>query len=1348
MLNPESAVLIVNQCFISKRSMKSDMIKKYAAFLLPALLAVILGAYFFIADTYLLTHEFEPPLLMPLLNVLFLGVSSFGVTVLAAGSFRRTGRLNLVLLGGGALVFGSATIVSGWSVHLAGGVNNVVTIFSCGVLLTGILYFASTIADFMDVAPQKDPARRWRILRIGYGGAGLAMALIVAAALFHWMPVFFVQHAGPSMARQIVLGVSIILLLYAGFYLAVLYFKSRTDFFFWHALGFLFMAEGLFGEMLTETVGGIINWTGRLALYTGGICLLTAVIGIFRKRSPQEVLGAVFTKPRELHASLFENSLEGILLARRDGMILDANAAACRLLGYSSDQIRNRVLKDLFHPQSAGLAAFRGELAVHAQARAELALRHKDGQLVEVDITSAFFDDPLGERLEVLSFQDIGERKRAEARLRESEQRWAVTLASIGDAVIASDTGARIVFMNKTAEALTGWRMDEAEGKLVREVFRIANEYTGETVPDPASKVLENGLIVGLGNHTVLFRKDGGQVPIDDSGAPIRDDQGRILGVVLIFRDISARRRAEDLLRRSEGRLLAVLEQLPLGVGLLDRDGQIVLGNSVLRSYMPRRLPSRDPERIKRWQAFDVEGRPLPPDQWPGGRALRGETVGTGVEFLYTGEKGRQSWMLESAVPFQAADEGQIGAIAVFQDITERKRSQQALRTSEERYRTLFESIDEGFCVIEMLFDAGGKPVDYRFLEVNPAFERQTGLYNAVGRRMRELAPQHEAYWFDIYGRIALTGEPERFMHEARQLGRWFDVYAFRIGLPQERNVAVLFEDITEKRRIEEQLHTALADAEEGRRLLEAMMEHIPLGIAIADAPDVRIRAVSRAGSELAGEPREQIEGVPFDQHTERRQIFWPDGVTPADNQALPLTRAIQGELVENEEWVIGHPDGTRIPILCTAAPIRDAQGNITGGVVGWQDITERKRMEESLRQLNATLEQQVAERTQLAETRARQLQALAVELIEAEERERRRISQLLHEDLQQMIAAAKLQLEAYQLDAHPDPILSGVQELLEQSIGKSRRLSHELSPTVLDHSGLAAALSWLVRHMQEQFGLQVDLEADPEQRCSVALKIFVFRATQELLFNVVKHSGVKTARIGLSCSGRRLSISVRDHGRGFDPGILNSFDTGHGFGLLSLRERARYIGGGLDIQSAPGRGSRITLTVPIKPIPSEGVAAVSEIGRPQDILTALKQSTQAKGIRVMFVDDHQIMRQGLVRLITGQPDIVLVGEAANGREAVDLAQHLRPDVVLMDISMPEMDGIEATRRIKALNPDVRVVGLSMHEDDQLSKAMVQAGAEAFVSKTASPAELLKAIYGIDAPMPGGKSPSRNGVNA
>ena len=139
----------------------------------------------------------------------------------------------------------------------------------------------------------------------------------------------------------------------------------------------------------------------------------------------------------------------------------------------------------------------------------------------------------------------------------------------------------------------------------------------------------------------------------------------------------------------------------------------------------------------------------------------------------------------------------------------ERARAEDAVRKSEEQYRYLFESIDAGFCTIEVLFDSNGRPHDYRFLEVNPAFVRLTGIVGGVGRTMREFAPEHEQFWFDIYGEVARTGESVRFEHEAAALDHVYDVFTFRVGLPGENRVAVIFNDIRDRKRAERALHRA-----------------------------------------------------------------------------------------------------------------------------------------------------------------------------------------------------------------------------------------------------------------------------------------------------------------------------------------------------------------------------------------------------------------------------------------------------------------------------------------------------------------------------------------------------------
>lgn len=191
------------------------------------------------------------------------------------------------------------------------------------------------------------------------------------------------------------------------------------------------------------------------------------------------------------------------------------------------------------------------------------------------------------------------------------------------------------------------------------------------------------------------------------------------------------------------------------------------------------------------------------------------------LEYRLRRADGEYRWAIDSAQPrFSDASEflGYIGSVI---DISERKRVEENLRESEEKYRTLFNSIDEGYCIIEVLFDEREKPFDYRFVQINSAFERQTGLTDAIGKTMREFAPEMENYWFDIYGKVAATGEAVRFESEAAELHRWYDVYAFRYGEPKERLVAVLFNDITQRKSAESEREILLAREQELRQTAE-----------------------------------------------------------------------------------------------------------------------------------------------------------------------------------------------------------------------------------------------------------------------------------------------------------------------------------------------------------------------------------------------------------------------------------------------------------------------------------------------------------------------------------------------
>ncbi len=276
--------------------------------------------------------------------------------------------------------------------------------------------------------------------------------------------------------------------------------------------------------------------------------------------------------------------------------------------------------------------------------------------------------------------------------------------------------------------------------------------------------------------------------------------------------DIHDQKRAEEALRESEERFRAMADTAPAMLWITDADSRCTLLSRAWYDYTGQ--AEREGLGLGWLEAVHPEHREEAAREFFD--ATR-ERQPFSLDFRLRRKDGEYRWVLDEGRPRFAENGEWRGYSGSVIDVHDRKLATEALRKSETRYRTLFESIDEGFCVIQVLFDEEERPVDYRFLEINPAFEKHTGLEGAVGITARKLLPTLEDHWFEIYGRVAQTGEPIRFESGSEVMRRWFDVFAFRVEEPEKRKVALLFTDISEHKRAEEERERLLRETETAR---------------------------------------------------------------------------------------------------------------------------------------------------------------------------------------------------------------------------------------------------------------------------------------------------------------------------------------------------------------------------------------------------------------------------------------------------------------------------------------------------------------------------------------------------
>lgn len=525
-------------------------------------------------------------------------------------------------------------------------------------------------------------------------------------------------------------------------------------------------------------------------------------------------------------------------------------------------------------------------------------------------------------------------------------------------------------------------------------------------------------------------------------------------------------------------------------------------------------------------------------------------------------------------------------------------------------------------------------------------------------------------------------------------------------------SIAPLIGEAMHRFNVEEELRGASLYA---RGLLEASLD--PL---VTISPEGKVTDVNRATELATGVGRAELVGSDFSRY-----------FTEPERAAAGYREVLSQGLVRDYPLTIRHASGKTTDVHYNAVVYRDEAGLVQGVFAAARDITDRKRAEAQLKALNDTLER-----------RARQLQHLASELTLAEQRERRRLAQVLHDHLQQLLYAARLNLTTLRRGTQDEGLLPAIQQvddLLSQCIDESRSLTMEISPPVLFDAGLAAGLEWLARRMEQNYGLAVAVDADPQAEPETEdVRILLFQSVRELLFNVVKHGEVPRARVKMTRSGRQIRIVVADGGAGFDPARIHTDEAcAAGFGLLSIRERLELMGGRLDLSAAPGKGTRVTLYAPHHrslETPEEQTMARPTKAAAGPAAGSRRRPARDGRIRVLLADDHAIVRRSLMAVLEQEPDIAVVAEAADGRMAVEAALKVRPDVVLMDVTMPQLDGIEATRRIAAALPGVRIIGLSGHEEAEMGSALRDAGAVGYVSKGRDFAALVAAVRGAAPP--------------
>ncbi|WP_312932983.1 PAS domain-containing protein [Pseudomonas sp.] len=892
-------------------------------------------------------------------------------------------------------------------------------------------------------------------------------------------------------------------------------------------------------------------------------------------------------------------------------------------------------------------------------------------------------------------------------RARNAARQWAVFESAVDFAIVLTDHKGIVTDWNAGATHVMGWSADTMIGHDVARFFTPEDRAKGR-VAEEMRLALRDGRVSDERWH---LREDGGRFWASGELMPLYSEQDEHLGYMKILRDRTHEHLAGKAIAEAQERHRLAAKATNDAIWDWDLRSSHVLWNDAL--YEAYGHPIDHGQMRHQWWMAHIH----PDDRARISTSLRAVIDGVGTTwsdgYRFERADGTYAEVLDRGHVSRDAEGRAVRMIGAMLDMTRMRSAETALRRSEERFRTMLGIIETAFAIVEVKFDQNDEPVDYRFIEVNPAFERQAGV-NLQGKWVTEYAPDLEPFWFQIYGHVAKTGESSQFENYAKAFARWFDVRAVRVGEPQARQIGIFFNDVTERRNAQERLRISEQLARENvERVQLALAAGAIIGTWHWDLVHDRFTVDEAFALAFGLDPAIGRVGLSLEQVVTT--------VHPEDRAGLiaAIDEACQRGGAYAHQYRVKRADGQYYWIEANGRVDHAADGtplDFPGVLI---DVGERRAVREerdhalnALRHLTETLEQRVAERT--------------LELMQSEEKLRQSqkmeaVGQLtggLAHDFNNLLAGISGALELMKLRISQnrlgdvDKYMSAAQGAAKRAAGLTHRLlafsrRQTLDPQAIDVVKLIEELSDLI---QRSVGPSIVIEtfsvggywrarADASQLENALLNLCINardampEGGRIIIETANRWIGVEAARVLDVPTGQYLSISVIDNGTGMPPEVLaKAFDPffttkpigqGTGLGLSMIYGFAKQSGGQARIFSEEGRGTTVTIYLPR----SQDTTVEHRI-EPNDTPTVRHQA----GKTVLVVDDEPTVRL-LLNDVLSDLGYRVIDAADSVAGLAVLRSDAAIELMITDVGLPGgLNGRQLADAGRALRPTLKTL--------------------------------------------------------